>query len=249
MKKISVFLSVVLLIIIISIVFIIKKNVIVKRLLKTGAENALGLPITMEDLDVSILGTHLKIEGLRIYNPQGFKEKEMAYIPLIYIVCDPTEYLKSKKLHFYFLDLNIERINIIKNKEGKSNIEQIKAVKNREQKPKEKIAFQIEIFRLNLGDIYYMDYYKGHVQKPRIYSLRIKDATFSNIDSPDDVIKLVLLKVLENSEIGKLINLSIVSIASDVSDVVVLTGKTVKATIKGLLNGVTVPFKILLKSD
>jgi hypothetical protein len=250
MKKIIVFLVIVLFIATVFVIFIAQKNLIVRRLLEKGTENTLGLRIAMDDLDVALLGTHLRIKDLRIYNPAGFEEKEMAYVPLIYIVCDPAEYFKSKKLHFYFFDLNVERFNIVKNKEGSVNIEQIKCVKSKEQlRSKKKTSFYIEIFRLNLGDIYYIDHSKGYIPKPKIYHLGIKDETFSNIDSPDDITKLVILKVLENTEIGKLINLSIIPFASDMSDVVVLTGKTVKATIKGLLDSVTAPLKIIFKSD
>lgn len=230
--------------------FVALKNIIVSRLLEKAAEGILGLNITIKDLDVSPLGTHLRMEGLTIYNPGGFEEKEMAYIPLVSIVCDPLEYIKNKKVHFYLLDLNVERINIVKNSEGLVNIKEIKVIQHSGQQQKgEKKSFSIEILRLGLGDIYYTDHRSGGATKTRKFSVHIKDAMFSNIDSPQDIIDLVILKILANTEIGKLINMSIVPIVSDVSDVVVLTGKTVEATIKGFLDGITMPLKILFKTQ
>lgn len=256
MKK--VFLGIILTLILIAgllTYYIAKKNLFVKELLIKRSEALLGLKIKIDDLDVSPFATHLRVEGLRVFNPDGFEEKELAYIPLITLVCDPIEYLKNKKLHFYLFDLNIKFINIIKNQAGLINVKEIKPFKEREQKAqnhatettqKKNSNYYIEIFRLNLGDIYYIQHTENGQVKTKKYPLEIQNALFSNIDKPRDILDLIIIKIIANTEIGKIINMNMVPIISDVSNVVELTGKTMQATIKGLVNGVATPFKILL---
>jgi hypothetical protein len=230
--------------------YVAEKNLFVKKLLIEKSENLLGLKIEIADLDVSPFATHLRIEGLKISNPEGFPEKEMAYIPSLIMVCDPIKYMREKKMHYYLIDLNVDYVNIIKNKDGLVNLKEIKPFKNREEKPKEKDKnkpgnYYVEIFRLNLGDIYYIQHTPEGAVKTKKYPLQIKNALFSNIDNPRDILDLIVIKIFSNTEIGKIINMNMVPIISDVSNVVELTGKTMQATIKGLVNSVTTPFKII----
>lgn len=226
-------------------VFIAGKNIFVKRLIEKGIKSAVGLDITIKDLDVSPFGTHLKIEGLTVNNPEGFEEREMVYIPQIMIVCDPVEYLRNKKIYFYLFDINVQRLTIVKNKEGRVNIKEIACLEDEPGGEGNSVSFDIEILKLTLTDIYYINHQHGSTPLRKKYHVNIKDAMFSKVDSSEDIVRLVVLRVLSDTEIGRLINMSVVPLASDLHDVVSLTGKTVEASVRGFLNVVTMPFRII----
>jgi hypothetical protein len=240
-----------LIIVIILGMFISQKNLIVARILEKEAQETLGLKISMDSLDVSLFATHLRIRGLRVYNPQDFNVKEMAYIPSVMIICDPVEYLKTRHFELYFLDLDIDHVNVVKNKDGKVNLKEIKIIKdlmehsagNRPAKPQEKrgSVFSLDVFRLTFKEVYYTDYSGSRSTETKKYALNIKDQVFTNVDSFRDIIDLIILKIIDNTEVGRLVNLSLSPILEDASNVVELTGKALKDTMRGVIS----PFAII----
>lgn len=212
------------------------KNFFVARLLESQSEALLGVNIVIKKLDISFLANYLRIEGLTIENPPGFGEKEFAYIPSMAIACHPLDYLKNKEIKIYFLGLDIDHINIIKNKQGLVNLKTINPIMNQNNNDAGDNKFSVEIFRLNLKDVYYFDYQSGKALKPKVYNVNIKNTLFSNLNNPNDIVDLVVLKILSNTAIGQLINMSIAPVANDVKDVVVLTGKVVTDSIKGVFH-------------
>jgi len=212
--------------------FVATKNIVVNKLLDMFLEKELEVNINIRDLDVSLLGGHIRIEGLTIDNPQGFPKREFVYIPSLEIVCNPFEYLKTKKLYVYFLDLNIERINIIKNEDGTINLKQFKVLERKESNTPPFLL--IDMFRLRLDDVYFIEYSLHHKPILKRYNVNIKDIGFGNLNSFEDVVKLIVLKIISQTDIGKLINISIAPFVEDTKDIILLTGKTIKDTLKGI---------------
>jgi hypothetical protein len=228
-------------------IFVALKNIMVRRLLEDGIEKTLGLAITIEDLDVSPLGYDLRLEGIEVYSPEGFSTKKMAYLPKIELYFDLYRFIKTKTLRFYLMEVDLKWLVIEKNKEGKYNIEALipKAAAGNKAKEAE-IKFTLDILRLSVGDVYYLDRQKA--AKPVKFSVGIKDALFGNVDDPRDIVDVALVRILSNTELGKLVNVSIAPMVENAKSVVALTGKTIKDTVKGVF-GVFSPFIKMFKKE
>lgn len=226
-------------VVLLSVALVTSRNIIFKRYIETSAEKALGLSVTIKDFHVSLTGNHIKARHISVMSPKGFQDSVLASIPLIEIVWDPFEYLKNKKVHFYFMDLQVELISVIKNSEGLVNIKAIRAIKRGEEEKKtKKLPFTVDVLRLSVKDVSYTDYYRKRKPTSRVYPINISDIAFGNVDSSQDVVNLVIYRAFSSTNIGKLINLSLVPISKNVADTVMLPARLVHSTIKSI-GGIT----------
>lgn len=222
-----------LILIVFFIIFVIGKNVIVRITLEKLIERELGVNISMRDIDVSLFCNHIRIEDLTIYNPPGFQKKEFAFIPLINITGDPLEYFRDGHITIFFLGLNIERINIIKEEKDRVNLKEFKIL---ERKEDARPLFSIDIFKLSLQDVYYIDYSKSSTPQTKRYNIDIQDYAFQNLNSFEDVVHLVVLKAISSTNIGKAINYTVAPLANNVKDIVFVGTRTIGDTLKGIFS-------------
>lgn len=222
------------------------KHLLVKKLLIGGLEKKLGLKIHYDDLDVALLAGHIRIEGLTIENPAGFEKRELAQVPLLQIICNPIEFIRTRKLIVYLMDLTIDNITIIKNADGAVNLKEIKLAEGFQAKAIAK-SFLVEIFKFTLRDVYYIDY--THLTsngQPLIkrYRVNIADLAYGNLDSFDDIVHLIELKILSQTGIGKVIGMTIAPLSEGLSDVVIVSGKSVKDVMGGVWGVLGLPMKM-----
>lgn len=214
-------------------IYLLAKNIIVRVTLEKLVENALGVKVRVEDLDVSFLGHHLRAEGVTIENPDGFGEEEFAYIPEINMICNPYDYIKDRKITIYFLGVNIEHINIIKNSDGDANLKEFKILHRTDD---DRPHFRVDIFQLSLQDVFYIDYSKSSKPRVKQYKIDIKNYAFENINSFEDVTHIIVWKALANTGIGKAINFTVVPLANNVKDVVFVGTRTTGSIIKSIFS-------------
>lgn len=214
-------------------VFVNLKNVFVAKLLKNELEKRFGVTVQIANLDVSFLGGRIKIEGLTIGNPPGFEKREFVYAPQVFIICNVFDFLVRKDLNIYYLDLNIERFNIIKNHQGEINFKKIHILNAPEIKGQFKCT--TEVFKFSLSDVYFIDYTAdaNQAQLTR-YPVDIKDAVFGKLDSFEDIVHLVTTKIMANNQINKVLGVTVTPIAEGLTNVVIVSGDTVKKVAKGI---------------
>ncbi len=203
-KKITTILAV----IIVSVFLIsVAKDQIIRSAVKVGASVVTGAPVQIDGFSLGILKQSVSIKGFRLYNPPGFPEGILLDIPKISVACDIGALLK-KKLHIKEAEINIKRLEIIRNKDGQLNVEELKVAKQKEEKPEEtkkekapQMAMQIDILKLNVGQIVFRDYSKGEPPSVQVYETPITDKTYKNITSPEQLVTLILSESLKKTAI------------------------------------------------
>ena len=237
MKKRIKFLWLVILISVIAISgFIVFKNYFVRKFLEKAFYHHLGVQINIRDVDVSLDADHITAKGLTVYNPEGYKKREMAYIPELEVYLNPYRVLTKKEFEFYSINLHIERFNIIKTVDGRFNIKELKwANESKELPPELKWKFaSAHIVNLKIIDVYYTALRAKKKPVVKRYDLDIDDVSFKNVDSFNDITSLVMYAVALKTKLGKTLNIS-ASAYEVISNVVILPAKTGVGTARGIL--------------
>ncbi|MFA5090084.1 MAG: hypothetical protein WC510_03475 [Candidatus Omnitrophota bacterium] len=246
LRRIIIFLGITFLILIIflAIVLSIVKHLRIKEIVEREIEHSLGINVTINKIDFSPFLTHIAATGITIHNPGGFIEDEFAYIESIHFVCDPLEAVTMTNPNIYLFALNLKRLNIIKNRDGKVNIKEIIPISKKDTLQESKTSFYFDVVVLSVGEVNYIDYSQGSKREHK-YIIGIKNAAFVSLKNEDDVVKMVVYKAIENTDIGKLINLEIVPVVSQIKDTVDAAWGTARTGAKGALSIAALPFRML----
>lgn len=245
LKKIIIALGLVFLVLIItfSALFYTLKHLKMKEIVEDQIERNLGIKVTIDSIESSPLLTYVIAKGITVHNPEGFQEKELAYIKSIHFLFDPINVIVYKNTEIYVCAVDLERLNIIKNKDNKVNIKELMPIKD-DGSTDEEAYFYFDMLVLSVGEVNYIDYTQLPAT-PHKFPIGIKDATFIGLKDEDEVVKMILYKALENTPVGKLINLTIKPVFSDISDTLEGAWGTAKSGVKGAWGIVTMPFKLI----
>ncbi|MDD5097626.1 MAG: hypothetical protein PHU59_03995 [Candidatus Omnitrophica bacterium] len=226
--------------------FLIIKNLKIKDIVEQEIERTLGINVTINKFEFSPLLAHIGLSGITVHNPDGFAEDELAYIEAIHLVFDPLEIITLKKPNIYVFAMDLKRLNIIKNAQGKVNIEEIFALKADNVVQDKNIPFYFDIVVLSIGEVTYLDHAPPG-KKEQKYLIGLKDAAFVNLPDEKEIVKIVVMKAIENTDIGKLINLKIIPVVSQLGDTFDSAWGTAKTASKGAWSIATLPFHLLFK--
>lgn len=215
-----------------------------KEIIEDKIRYSLGINVSIDKLEISPLFTYVGAKGVTIHNPSGFSEDELAYISSLHFVFDPVEVLIKKNPNMYLFALDLKRLNIIKNKEGKVNIKEIIPIKETGASKGENTHFYFAVIVLSVGEVKYIDY-TGKDKQEHKYTIGIKDAAFVGLKDEDELVKMVVYKAIQNTDIGKLINLTIVPVVSQIKDTLDAAWGTARGGLKGAFDIATLPFKLL----
>ncbi|MBI4845110.1 MAG: hypothetical protein HY810_01315 [Candidatus Omnitrophica bacterium] len=184
------------------------KNIIIKKTVTSGVKVVTGLDMKIDKINVGVMNSLLNIEGLKLFNPEGFEDKLMVDLPEIFVDYDLEAFFKEKAVHLQEVRLNLNEFTVIKNKEGVLNLDSLKPVQSAkkeqeepnlaEEEPKQKQdmpKIKIDKLKLKIGKVITKDYSaKG---EPVINEFNINiDETFENITDPNEIVKIILKKVL-----------------------------------------------------
>jgi len=168
-----------------------------------------GLSLKINGLRTAILKGRVDIKGMKIFNPRRFKDRVMLDLGHIYADYDFGALLK-RDIHLHELDINLKEFTVVKDKDGNLNLNSLKIVKYN-KRPDDKSnapgqnVFQLEIdtLHLKIGRVVYKDY--THGKEPRVREFNIHmDEKFTNISNIHNLISVVMLKALSQTNIGLL---------------------------------------------
>jgi hypothetical protein len=223
MKKVMVFLAVVVLV---FFVLVLARNVIIKTTVESGVSLVTGLHLSIKKINVGIMKTALKIDGLKIYNPKGYEEKIMLDMPVVYVDYALKDILKGK-MHLTYVIINLREFNVVKNKNGEVNLNSLKVIQEgqkKETKPAVKKTgkapeFQLDNLELKVGKITFKDYSKG--AEPSVNSFEFNlDEKHQNIKHPELIIALIVQKAFLKASIAKISGFDLGDVEGTVSGVV-----------------------------
>jgi len=245
-KTIIIFFGIVFLILMVSLSLLLLslRSVKPKDLLENTIEKELGINITIDKLEYSTFLTLIKAEGITIHNPEGFGDKELAYIGAISLVWDPLDMLIRKRPKIYMLALDLQRLNIIKNKEGKFNIRELIPIKEADATRKDEPLISFDVVVLSIGEINYRDD-SAFFEKQHKYTIGMRNQLFIGLEDEDELIRLVVYKALENTDVGKLVNLTFKPVISNVSQTVDAAWGATKTAAKSAWEIASLPFNLV----
>ncbi len=200
MKIIKLFLGI---IVFLVAILLLGRNFLIKHIVQIGAKNSLGMEIKIDKLNVRLFRSFIRLDGLKVYNPEGFEGEVLARVPLIYVDYDPVSILK-RKLHCNEIEINIHEMAIIKNQKGELNLNKLRATgkgnektsKNNDKEKKGGEEIKIDQLILTFDHIKFINY-SGR-KKPREIKIAIglDHQKFENFSSVKEVIQLITLKAL-----------------------------------------------------
>lgn len=106
------------------VVAILSLNAIVKQIVQSRFRSATGMDATIGKMDIGLLTPTLAIEDFKIYNPPGFGGSLFLSLPEIYVDYD-RDALRARKLHLNLVRINLAEMDIIQDKNGRTNIQSI----------------------------------------------------------------------------------------------------------------------------
>jgi len=201
------------------VVLAVAKNVVAKVAIESGVSVVMGTPLSMKHFSFSILNSDVHIKDLRLQNPKGFEEKNMITMPEIYVDYVLGSILKGAP-HVQEMRINLDKVYVVKNARGELNLDALKPmqVDSKEKAEKEEpLELQIDYVNLKVGGAVYQDYSKGGEPSVKEFNLNI-DETIENVGSVNTLVRIIMLKVLYGTTLGKLVDIDLKGLQGNVSD-------------------------------
>jgi len=100
-------------------IIIFNRNILARFIIIHGVKKTCGLGISIGKIDIRL--PQVAIMGLKVYNPAGFKERQLANLPEISADFDFPAFFKNK-VHLRKLKLEIRELDVIVNEQGRLNV-------------------------------------------------------------------------------------------------------------------------------
>ncbi|MCM8775629.1 MAG: apolipoprotein A1/A4/E family protein [Candidatus Omnitrophica bacterium] len=196
-------------VLVILVVFLVARNVIVKRVLETSISAVTGFSTKVGKINIDFPGK-VHVQDLKIHNPKGFERDIFVEIPEFYVSAALGPILRQEKIYLHELRLNLAQVNIEKNKEGISNVgllSSVGAAKGEKPKPAPQkgkaMPFYLERLVLSIGKTSYMDK-SGPIPQNLSVDMKVENQVFEKIQDPGALVNLILLKILYGATFGNL---------------------------------------------
>ncbi len=196
-------------VLIVCVGLILVKDMIIKATVTSVASNILGAQLKIDKFSLGLLSQRVKIQNTLLYNPAGFSNEPFVNIPEIDVHYDGLAILQGK-LHFPSIIFNLKEVVLIKNQKGELNVNALKivaeqkkgkeeakdAAKSQEPQTKKSIDLQIDEITLNVERVVSKDYTQGDPPLITVLETPIRNKTFPNITSPEQLTVLILTQAL-----------------------------------------------------
>ncbi len=199
------------------------KDMIARVAVEKGVEVVTGLPLKMKSLNVGLVNTVVGIKDLRLFNPEGYRDRVMLNMPEIYVNYDLPAIIKGK-IHLEEVRIDLKEFVVVKNEKGELNLDALKAVQAQKEgkKPEEKEKgkapeIQIDSLRLKIGKVLYKDYSAGGAPSVREFDINL-DEKYQNINDLNKLVSLIVVKALMNTTIAKLTDFDLRGLEGTIGD-------------------------------
>jgi uncharacterized protein involved in outer membrane biogenesis len=173
------------------------KDSLIKSAVEKYLTKITGAKVTIEKFFFGIPLRSIRIEGFKMYNPQGFSPSILIDLPKVAIEFDLIP-LISYKLHLPHVDIELKELVLERNKEGKLNVDSLKiAQKNPDDSSESdhQLAFRIDLLNLQIGKIIEKNYH-GKKIFIKAYDMNLK-RSYRNISSANQLILLILTEPMK----------------------------------------------------
>jgi len=214
MKKILAVLGI---IVVVLFVAALAKNGIIASAVSSGVHAATGLTLKIGSINVGVLRPIVHIRNLRLENPAGFADRTMVDMPEIYVNYDLPSIIGGKN-HIREARLDLRELVVVKNQKGELNLNSLQVVRQQKKQSAPAVKIKIDTLDLRIGKAVYKDYSGGGAPKVREFPVNL-DQRFSNVESYDDIVKLIIVKALMNTTIGQLTGFALGNLEGSIGNV------------------------------
>ena len=167
-KALKVILIVLVVLVLVVFALLLARNVIAERAAKFFLENQTDLTMEVENLNIGFFLSTVDVQGLRVFNPEGFRDRVMIDLPRFSAEYNLFDILAGR-MHFSSIVFHLNQFLLVKEKDGVSNIDSLKKFmetsgeeRTRESvEAEEDLDLHIERLHLRIGRVTIRDYTKG----------------------------------------------------------------------------------------
>ena len=182
------------------------RNFLVRKGMETAVTEVTGFPLTVGSFKLGITSSRVEIRDLHLENPEGFEDPRCLHANRI--VADlEAKSVFGKVLHIEELVVNIPEVVVVKNAKGETNLDRLKALggeakEKTEKVKKEPLRWKCDRMHLKMGKVVFLDYTDAKGGKPKKDEWKLDvDEKFKDLDGPDKVVKIIVLKVITNTPV------------------------------------------------
>jgi len=206
--------NVVIVFVVALVALVLARNVVIKAAMETGARVVAGMPLSIQKFDLDILRTAVDIEGVVLKNPSGFHDTVLLDVPKIFIAYQRAA-IFSGKVHLKNIEFDMKQFTVVKNEKGELNLDRLRALQGTQktpaqtkpQAPAKPIPIQIDMMRLKIGKVVYVDYSSG-TPSTKEFLINL-DQSYQNIVDLNSVVRLIVLKAMMSSGLANLTNFDV----------------------------------------
>jgi len=177
------------------------RSLLIKQGLQSGVKKSLGMELTIREINVGLFRTDIRVEGLKIYNPEGFEGELLADLPLIFVDYELGPMLKDK-VHLHEVELNINEIVVVRNKNGEVNLNRLKPISAGTGKaptkrpPEEEWEMKIDRLILTINSVKFVDYFLREEPLTIEIPIGVDHEVFEDLNSVDEIVQVVALRTI-----------------------------------------------------
>lgn len=106
---------------VLAVALLLLKDALLKAIAENQIRSQTGLDAKIERLELSLLSPTLTLENFKLYNTAEFGGSPVVDLPELHLEWDPSA-LMRRNLHFRLVRLDLKELNVVENKEGRTNI-------------------------------------------------------------------------------------------------------------------------------
>ncbi|OQX82843.1 MAG: hypothetical protein B6D53_03660 [Candidatus Omnitrophica bacterium 4484_49] len=161
------FKKLILVVIILGVIFYFLQDQIMKFALPYIIAKNSNVKVRIAKVDSELQKGYIRLAGIVVLNPQGFKQEKLAEINSVVIDLNLKRLLLNK-IHFSKLFVDIATIYIVKGENGMVNISRIKKPGTESKKEKRRRQISIDKMHIRVGEVIYVDYSQKPARAKRI---------------------------------------------------------------------------------
>ncbi len=184
MKKVLKVVGIVLVVLLIGVVL--AKDVLIKKAAQIVLASKTGLRLEADRFQVGLLSTKVNIEGLKIYNPEGYADPLMLDLPRLLVDYHLRDIIGGT-LHLNAVEFDLKEVIVVKRADGTSNIDGVMRLAQTPAGDKAKAPkLQIDRMTIRVGRFVTISYDARGKASPKELKLNI-DETFENVTDPNAI--------------------------------------------------------------
>lgn len=183
------------------------KDQVIKAAVQIGASRVLGTDVSVGGFSFGILSQSVRVKALKVDNPKGFPKGSMLDITEVGVDYDLPALLGGK-LHFPLVILDLNEMVVVKNQDGALNVDALKVAEKKEttlaakpEKASKPLSLKIDVLRLNVSKVIYKDYTKGKEPLIQVFDVNLKDKTYKDIQSAQQLAALIMVEAMKPTAI------------------------------------------------